>query len=127
MKPLITLLSLVFSVSAFALVELPIKTIDHADLYRVEKTKLSYSQYSGAILELITKAELRGHPEMSVQTFLISNEIVSLEDGEFIARSGDAEAVCATLENNKVYETGECEFIVEVKDNKIYTSLSFHE
>lgn len=127
MKSLFALLSLTFSLSSFAMVELTLKTIDNADLYRVEKTRLSYSKYSGAILELITKAELRGHPELSVYTYLISKDLVSLEDGEFIARVGDAEAVCAVVENNKVYETGDCEFIVQVKDNKIFTSLAFHE
>lgn len=127
MKTLIALFTLSFSLASFAMVEIPLRTFDNADLYRVEKTRLSYSRYSGGILELITKSELRGHPELSVHTYLLSQNLISLEDGEFIVRLGSAEAVCATIENNKVYETGDCEFIVQVKDNKIVTSLAFHE
>lgn len=127
MKSLFVFFALLTSLSASALVEIPLMTVDHAVLYRVEKTRLLYSKYSGGILELITKAELRGHPEMSVQTFLLSKDLISLEDGEFIVRSEGVEAVCATLESNKVYETGDCEFLVVVKDNKIHTSLAIHE
>jgi hypothetical protein len=127
MKTFIGLFALCLSMTALAMVELPLRTFDNAELYRVEKTKLSYSLYSGGILELVTKAELRGHPELSIQTYLVPQNLVSLEEGEFIARVGEVEAVCAYIENNKVYETGECEFSVKVKNNKIFTSLSFHE
>ncbi len=127
MKTLTAFFTFALSLSAFAMVELPLKTIENADLYHVDQTTLSYSTSAYATLELITKGGLRGHPELSIETYLISRDLVSFEDGEFIARSGEAEAVCATLENNKVYETGDCEFRVEVKNNRIHTSLFFHE
>ena len=127
MKTFIALFSLAFSLSSFAMVELPLKTIDEAHLYEVDQTRLSYSVYGGAVVEFVTEFKVPGHPEMNIHSYLISKDLVSLEDGEFIARYEGAEAVCAYIENNKVYETGDCEFIVQVKDNKILTSLAFHE
>lgn len=127
MKTIIALLTLASTLSAFAMVELPLKTIENADLYRIEKTRLSYSKYGGAIVSFALKFEVPGHPEMNTETYLISDNLISLENEEFIARVGDAEAVCAYIENNKVYETGDCQFNVQAKNNRIHTSLSFHE